>query len=75
MHETEALRVWNGIGAVRLLAHAPARHALLLERCVPGTHLAATAGLDPLAVMIDLLARLWRSAGHPFKSLADEAKD
>ena len=75
LHEAEALRVWNGIGAVRLLAHDPARHALLLERCVPGIHLAATVGVDPVAVMIDLLPRLWQTAGAPFKSLTDEAKD
>jgi hypothetical protein len=28
MYEAEALRVLNGIGAIRLLAHDPARHAL-----------------------------------------------
>jgi streptomycin 6-kinase len=74
LHEAAALRVWNGIGAVRLLAHDPARHALLLERCVPGTHLAATPAVDPIAVLSNLLPRLWRSAGPPFKSLTDEAK-
>ena len=31
-HEAEALRVWEGDGAVRLLEHDPERHALLLER-------------------------------------------
>jgi streptomycin 6-kinase len=75
MHEAEALRVWKGLGAVRLLAHDPARHALLLERCVPGTHLSAAIGVDPIAVVLDLLPRLWRPAGPPFKSLAEEAKD
>ncbi|MET7403369.1 aminoglycoside phosphotransferase family protein [Dactylosporangium sp. NPDC005572] len=34
--EAAALRAWDGRGAVRLLAHDPARHALLLERCSPG---------------------------------------
>jgi streptomycin 6-kinase len=75
VHEAEALRVWSGMGAVRLLAHDPARHALLLERCVPGTHLAAAIGVDPIPVMLDLLPRLWRPAGPPFKSLTEEAKD
>jgi streptomycin 6-kinase len=74
-HEADALRVWNGIGADRLLAHDPARHALLLERCVPGTQLAAAVGVDPLAVVIDLLPRLWRTVGAPFKPLTDEAKE
>src|SRR5690242_7092572 len=36
-HEAEALRVWDGDAAVRLLAHDPVRHALLLEHCSPGT--------------------------------------
>jgi streptomycin 6-kinase len=75
LHEAEALKVWNGSGAVRLLAHDPARHALLLERCVPGTHLAGVVGVDPVAVMIDLLPRLWQTAAAPFKSLTDAAKD
>src|ERR1044072_5364741 len=39
-HEADALRVWDGDGAVRLLDDAPDRHALLLERCFPGTMLA-----------------------------------
>ena len=69
VHEADALRVWNGIGAVRLLAHAPARHALLLELCVPGTHLAAAAGLDPLAVMIDLLPSEVSSSGTQCRRL------
>jgi streptomycin 6-kinase len=72
-HEAEALRAWDGDGAVRLLAHDPERHALLLERCVPGTPL---SGLDQdaaLDVLAGLLPRLWKPAGAPFRSLADEA--
>src|SRR5437870_5272433 len=38
-HEAEALIAWNGEGTVRLLGHDPARHALLIERCEPGTPL------------------------------------
>jgi streptomycin 6-kinase len=72
-HEADALRAWDGDGAVRLLAHDPERHALLLERCVPGTPL---SGLDQdaaLDVLAGLLPRLWKPAGAPFRSLADEA--
>ncbi len=71
--EAEALRVWDGDGAIRVLDRDAERHALLLERCVPGTHL---AGRDPdaaLGVMIDLLPRLWKPAGRPFTSLEAEA--
>ena len=36
-HEAAALELWDGDGAVRLLARDEERHALLLERCRPGT--------------------------------------
>jgi streptomycin 6-kinase len=54
---------------VRLLAHDPSRHALLLERCRPGTYLNEHA----LEVLAGLLPRLWKPAGEPFTSLEDEA--
>jgi streptomycin 6-kinase len=73
-HEAEALKVWNGAGAVRLLAHDLERHALLIERCVPGTYLAVAESVDALAVLIDLLPRLWHAVGPPFRSLREEAQ-
>ena len=54
---------------MRLLARDDERHALLLERCRPGTYLREGA----LEVLVDLLPRLWKPAGPPFTSLADEA--
>jgi streptomycin 6-kinase len=72
-HEPDALELWDGDGAVRLLARDDARSALLLERCEPGTPL-SSLGLEPaLDVLIDLLPRLWVSAGEPFHTLVDEA--
>jgi streptomycin 6-kinase len=71
-HEAAALALWQGEGAVRLLDHDPERHALLLERCRPGTPLSASPE-RALDVLIDLLPRLWRPAGAPFRSLAHEA--
>jgi len=38
-HEPDALRHWDGHGAVRLLDYDAERRALLLERCRPGTSL------------------------------------
>lgn len=73
-HEAEALRRWDGHAAVHLVAHDPAHHALLLERCVPGTPLAAAKGIDRLGVMIGLLPRLWVEAGASFRSLTVEAR-
>ena len=72
-HEAAALEVWDGDGAVRLLAHDSEEHALLIERCVPGTPLAATGAEVALDVLAELLPRLWKPAGAPFRPLADEA--
>jgi streptomycin 6-kinase len=72
-HEGDALAAWEGNGAVLLLEHDRARHALLIERCRPGTSL---RGVEPdvaLDIAIGLLRRLWIPAGAPFRSLAEEA--
>jgi streptomycin 6-kinase len=56
-----------------LLDHDAERDALLLERARPGTPL-AEVGLDAaLDVFADLLPRLWKPAGAPFRPLAEEA--
>jgi streptomycin 6-kinase len=72
-HEAEALRLWDGEGAVRLLDEEPDEYALLLERCVPGTPLSAAGAETALDVLVELLPRLWKPAGQPFRSLAAEA--
>jgi streptomycin 6-kinase len=74
-HEADALRLWNGEGAVRLLAHDVEKHALLIEHCSPGTSLASADSTDGLAVLIDLLPRLWKPAASPFRSLCEEAME
>ncbi len=65
--------MWNGDGAVLLLDSDEGRNALLLERCEPGSHLAAVDSSQALDVLIGLLPRLWVAGGTPFTSLADEA--
>jgi streptomycin 6-kinase len=70
--EADALVRWDGDAAVRLLARDDERHALLLERCEPGTFL-SDSDADTLGVLIGLLPRLWKS-GEGFTSLADEAE-
>jgi streptomycin 6-kinase len=67
--EADALERWDGDGAVQLLARDDERHALLLERCEPGSFLSTHD--DPLGVLIELLPRLWRS-GDGFVSLDAE---
>jgi streptomycin 6-kinase len=72
-HEAAALERWDGDGAVRLLAYDADRRALLVERCRPGTHLRERPADAALDVMIGLLPRLWKPAGRPFRTLADQA--
>jgi streptomycin 6-kinase len=72
-HEGEALRVWDGDGAIRLLAYDEARWAMLIERCDPGTLLVKADPDLALDVLIGLLPRLWKPVGEPFRLLADEA--
>ena len=72
-HEAAALELWDGDGAIRLLDHDPAEHALLLERCIPGTPLWEAGREAALGLFVELLPRLWKPAGDPFRPLADEA--
>ncbi|MFE9205795.1 aminoglycoside phosphotransferase family protein [Micromonospora sp. NPDC007230] len=72
-HEATALARWAGAGAIRLLAHDPARRALLVERCVPGTPLHELPLDAALDVVVELLPRLGVPAGPPFTPLAEEA--
>jgi streptomycin 6-kinase len=73
-HEAAALELWDGDGAIRLLDQDPREHALLLERCVPGTPLWESGQDAALDVFVELLPRLWKPAGEPFRPLADEAE-
>jgi streptomycin 6-kinase len=73
-HEAEALRVWAGHGAVRLLDEDAETGALLLERAEPGSPLTeAPDRQSAIGAFIDLLPRLWRPAGPPFRGVAEEA--
>ncbi len=72
-HEAKALKVWNGAGAVRLIAHDARRSALLLEECRPGTFLTESRISDQIGALIDLLPRLWVPARPCFQSLNEEA--
>jgi streptomycin 6-kinase len=72
-HEADALALWDGDGAVRLLGRSEDGWAVLLERCEPGTPLSAAGPEAALDVLVGLLPRLWAPAGEPFHTLADEA--
>jgi streptomycin 6-kinase len=72
-HEADALALLGGDGAVKLLARDDDRLAMLLERCEPGTTLAAAGPEVALDVLISLLPRLWVDAAEPFHTLEEEA--
>jgi streptomycin 6-kinase len=75
-HEADALGLWDGSGAVRLLESDSDLRALLVERCAPGTTLWEIADEDEAnRIAAGVLRLLWRPAPaqHPFRLLADEA--
>jgi len=74
--EPDALAVWAGEGAVRLLAEDYDRRALLVERCKPGTQLWAASDSDEtMRIAAGVLRRLWRPPpdDHRFRLLQDVA--
>lgn len=72
-HEGDALGLWSGDGAVRLLRRDVARRALLIERAQPGTDISELPEVEANAAAVAVARRLWRSArrGEPFLSIAD----
>ncbi|MEV0450775.1 aminoglycoside phosphotransferase family protein [Streptomyces sp. NPDC050600] len=68
--EPEALRVWNGDGSVRLLAHDPETGTMLLERAgpptTPPTHLSSHPNpRQAVHILADLLATLTSHQAPP----------
>ncbi|HET9718562.1 MAG TPA: aminoglycoside phosphotransferase family protein [Solirubrobacteraceae bacterium] len=75
-HETDALELWDGAGAVALYARDDQRRALLIERCLPGSALwEIERERDAYTIAGRVLRRLWRPApaGSPFRALSGEA--
>lgn len=75
--EPDALALWDGDGAVRMLAYDEDRRALLLERCLPGTTLRALEDEDEAnRIAARLLRGLWRPPlpDHRFRLLAEETR-
>ena len=69
--EAEALELWNGDGAVRLLRRDRSRRALLLERARPGDDIAELAEDEATQVAVATGLTLWRAAGEPFRWIGD----
>jgi len=66
-HEAEALRLWDGRGAVRLLRHESSDDTLsfLLERCEPGTALTSRPEPEQDEVIAAVLRRTWSTPIDP----------
>jgi streptomycin 6-kinase len=69
--EADALALWDGDGAVRLLRRDRRRRALLVERARPGTDLADLPDEDATAIAVEVGLRLWRPAAEPFRWIGD----
>jgi streptomycin 6-kinase len=67
-HEPDALRIWDGDHAVRLLRHDRPRRALLLERARPGHDLSGVREDEAMLAATEVGQALWRrvDAAHPF---------
>ena len=70
LHEADALDIWDGDGAVRLLRRSS--DALLVERAWPGDDLSGLPDFEATTIAIDVALRLWRPASTPFRPVAPE---
>src|ERR1700730_16532275 len=70
LHEGDALELWDGDGAVRLLRRSG--RALLEERAIPGDDLSALPDDEATAIAVDIASRLWTRVGSPFRPVAPE---
>jgi len=72
LHEGEALELWDGDGAARLLRRSG--RAILEERAVPGDDLSLLPDDEATAIAVSLASRLWRPAGAPFRPVVPEVQ-
>jgi streptomycin 6-kinase len=69
--EADALELWGGRGAVRLLRRDRDRRALLLQRARPGTDISELPDAVATAIVVEVGTRLWRHAEAPFRWIGD----
>lgn len=72
-HEATALSIWDGEGAVRLLAHDQRNWALLLERLDPTVTLESEPLPEAIAVIASLIRRLARPGPPGVRHMRDVA--
>lgn len=74
--EGDALAVWDGDGAVRLLRRDRARRALLIERAVPGGDARDLLEHEAMSIALEVGARLWRPVTDgPFRRARDRVPE
>jgi streptomycin 6-kinase len=71
LDEPDALALWAGNGAVRLLRSDKSRRALLVERALPGSDISQLPDEEATAIAVDIARRLWVPAGEPFRWIGD----
>ena len=71
LDESDALTLWGGHGAVRLLRADKSRRALLEERAIPGDDISALPEHEATAIAVDIATKLWRPAAEPFRWVGD----
>jgi streptomycin 6-kinase len=69
--EADALELWNGEGAVRLLRRDRGRRALLVERARPGDDISELPEEEATAIAVAVGRKLWRPAAEPFRWIGD----
>ncbi|MQA73567.1 MAG: hypothetical protein GEU88_04320 [Solirubrobacterales bacterium] len=69
--EPDALALWRGDAAVRLIRGDRTRRAILIERARPGADIAVLPEERATAVAVAVALRLWRPAGAPFRWIGD----
>ena len=72
LHEADALRVWDGHGAVRLLDQFGS--AILEERAVPGDDLAAMPEAEATRIALEIAQQLWVAGQPPFRPVVPEVR-
>ncbi|MGA2433573.1 MAG: aminoglycoside phosphotransferase family protein, partial [Acidimicrobiales bacterium] len=70
LHEPDALELWNGNGAVRLLRRSG--RVLLEQRAIPGDDLSGLADEEGTNIAVGLALKLWRPATEPFRPVLPE---
>jgi len=63
--EADALELWHGDGAVRLLRRDLERRALLVERAIPGDDLSLVPEADATAAAVAIAGVLWKRGQSP----------